>query len=125
MLDHISVPVSDIEKSRAFYNQALAPLGIQHMMDLTVEQVGKPSAGYGDGKQFSFWLNQQPVLPLHFAFVAETRAMVDAFYKAAIAAGAKDHGAPGLRPHYHKDYYGGFVIDPDGHNVEAVCRKAE
>jgi catechol 2,3-dioxygenase-like lactoylglutathione lyase family enzyme len=125
MIDHIGIPVADIEKARAFYDKALAPLGLGRMMDLTAEQVGKPSSGYGDGRRFSFWINQQPVLPLHFAFIAENRAAVDAFHKAAIAAGATDHGAPGLRPHYHKDYYGAFVLDADGHNVEAVCRLPE
>jgi catechol 2,3-dioxygenase-like lactoylglutathione lyase family enzyme len=125
MLDHISISVSDLEKSRAFYDAALAPLGMKRMMDLTAEQVGQPSSGYGDGQRFSFWINQRPLLPTHFAFSAQTRAMVDAFYQSAIAAGAADHGAPGLRPHYHKDYYGAFVLDPDGHNVEAVCRLPE
>jgi catechol 2,3-dioxygenase-like lactoylglutathione lyase family enzyme len=129
MLDHIGIPISDLRKSRAFYDRALAPLGIKHMMDIGPDNSpvssGSVASGYGDGKRFSFWINVLPVYRLHFAFVADTRAMVDAFYKAAIAAGGRDNGGPGLRPHYHKDYYGAFVLDPDGHNVEAVCRKPE
>jgi len=125
MLDHITVWVTDIAKSRAFYDQALAPLGLVRMMDLTAEQVGQPSAGYGANGRFWFWINEGPTRTTHFAFVAKDRAMVDEFYRAAIAAGGTDHGAPGLRPLYHKDYYGAFVLDPDGHNVEAVCRLPE
>jgi catechol 2,3-dioxygenase-like lactoylglutathione lyase family enzyme len=130
MLDHIGVPVTDIEKSRAFYDRALAPLGLKRMMDIGADNSplssGHVASGYGDGKRFSFWIDAKPaVQKLHFAFVAETRATVDAFYKAAMAAGGRDNGVPGLRPHYHKDYYGAFVLDPDGHNAEAVCRKPE
>jgi len=125
MIDHIGIPVTDIEKARAFYDKALAPLGLKRMMDLTAEQVGQPSSGYGDGKRCCFWIDTKPMLKLHFAFAAKNRATVDAFHKAAIAAGGKDHGAPGPRPQYHKDYYGAFVLDPDGHNVEAVCRLPE
>jgi len=125
MIDHIGIPVTDIEKARAFYDKALAPLGLRRMKDLGVEDVGHLASGYGDGTRYYFWIDNKPMLKLHFAFVAKTRAAVDDFYKAAIAAGGKDHGAPGLRPHYHKDYYGAFVIDADGHNVEAVCRQPE
>ena len=130
MIDHIGIPVSDIEKSRAFYDKALAPLGIKRMMNLGDGDAGPISSGYvasgyGDGQHPSFWIDVKPVYKLHFAFSAENRAIVDEFYKAAIAAGGKDHGGPGLRTHYHKDYYGAFVLDPDGHNVEAVCRKPE
>ncbi|HXS07808.1 MAG TPA: VOC family protein [Rhizomicrobium sp.] len=130
MLDHIGIPISDMKKSRAFYDRALAPLGMRRMMDMgdgedSLLSSGYVASGYGDGERFSFWIDVKPVYKLHFAFAAESRAIVDAFHRAAIAAGGKDNGAPGLRPHYHKDYYGAFVLDPDGHNVEAVCRKPE
>jgi catechol 2,3-dioxygenase-like lactoylglutathione lyase family enzyme len=125
MIDHIGIPVTNIEKARAFYDKSLAPLGLRRMMDLGVEDVGHLASGYGDGTRYSFWIDTKPVLKLHFAFVAKNRFTVGAFYEAAIAAGGVDHGAPGLRPHYHKDYYSAFVLDADGHNVEAVCRLPE
>jgi len=125
MIDHIGIPVTDVEKARAFYDKTLAPLGLTRMKDLGVEDVGHLASGYGDGTRYYFWIDTKPVLKQHFAFVAKNRAAADAFPKAAIAAGGKDHGAPGLRPHDHKDYYSAFVIDADGHNVEAVCRLPE
>ena len=129
MLDHIGVPIRDIEKSRAFYDRALAPLGIKRMMNIgphnSPVSSGFDASGYGDGDRFSFWIDVKPFYKLHFAFSAQSRAMVDAFYQAALAAGGRDNGEPGPRPHYHKNYYGAFVLDPDGHNVEAVCRKPE
>jgi catechol 2,3-dioxygenase-like lactoylglutathione lyase family enzyme len=127
MLDHIGISISDFERAKAFYDSALAPLGITRLMDVTAEQTGgAPSAGYGsDGKPY-FWLGGGKAAGhVHVAFVTAARAKVDAFYKAALAAGGKDNGAPGLRPHYHKDYYGAFILDPDGHNIEAVCHLAE
>lgn len=127
MLDHIGIPVSDYARSVAFYKQALAPLGIGLVMEVTPEMTGGngSAAGFGhDGKPY-FWFGDDgappPGLHSHVAFSAGSRADVDAFYKAAIAAGGRDNGAPGLRPHYHPDYYGAFVLDPDGHNIEAVC----
>ena len=125
MLDHVGFPVSDIKRSIAFYAQALAPLGITLIMEVTPEMTGNEGhhAGFGaDNKPF-FWLTagKPPKSRSHVAFAARDRAAVAAFYEAAIKAGGKDNGLPGLRPHYHKDYFGAFVLDPDGHNIEAVC----
>jgi catechol 2,3-dioxygenase-like lactoylglutathione lyase family enzyme len=128
MIDHIGIGAGDFEASRRFYLAALAPLGIGVMMEVTPEMSGGyHGLGMGkDGKPF-FWLgNDGPRgSDIHIAFAASTRAEVDAFYAAAMAAGGRDNGAPGLRPHYHPNYYGAFVLDPDGINVEAVCHAAE
>jgi catechol 2,3-dioxygenase-like lactoylglutathione lyase family enzyme len=124
MLDHIGFPVSDYARSKAFYLAALKPLGFGLVMEVTPEMTGGSThGGFGTNGKPSFWIGTGEALKgrLHVAFVARSRAEVDAFYKAALAAGAKDNGKPGLRPHYHPNYYGGFVLDPDGHNVEAVC----
>ncbi len=119
VLDHIGLTVSDYARAKAFYTQALAPLGITPLMEF-----GSDAAGFGRHKPY-FWIAAgSATTPIHIAFGASTRAEVDAFYKAALAAGAKDNGAPGVRAHYHPDYYGAFVLDPDGHNVEAVCHAA-
>jgi len=124
MLDHIGYAVTDIERSRKFYLAALAPLSITALMEVTAEQTGKDAhVGFGaNGKPF-FWVGTgaRQAGPVHVAFIATSRAQVDAFYKAAIAAGGRDNGAPGIRPHYHQNYYGAFVLDPDGNNIEAVC----
>jgi catechol 2,3-dioxygenase-like lactoylglutathione lyase family enzyme len=125
ILDHIGISVSDIARSRAFYEKALAPLGITVVMEYG------PFCGLGRDKKPDFWIGQgktsyqndeqlDAITPVHVSFVARSRAEVDAFYKAAMAAGGRDHGAPGPRPEYHPNYYGAFVLDPDGHNVEAV-----
>jgi catechol 2,3-dioxygenase-like lactoylglutathione lyase family enzyme len=123
-LDHIGLNVSDFTRAKEFYSAALQPLGIKLQMEFPSEAGGV--AGFGRCKP-EFWIaaGNSPTSPVHIAFHAVNRAEVDAFYKAAIAAGAKDNGPPGLRPHYHPDYYGAFVIDPDGHNVEAVCHYPE
>jgi len=125
MLDHMGFPVSDYAKSKRFYEQTLAPLGYRVMMQVTREETGGAyeGAGFGDGHKPDFWIGSGAPLrgSLHVAFAAKDRAAVDAFYKAAIAAGARDNGPPGLRPQYHPNYYGAFVFDPDGHNIEAVC----
>lgn len=118
ILDHIGITVTDFAKARAFYAAALAPLAIREVM------VFENFAGFGrEGPEF--WIGAgraaQPQPRTHVAFAAATRADVDAFYRAAMAAGGTDNGAPGLRPHYHPNYYGAFVLDPDGHNIEAVC----
>ena len=125
MIDHIGFPVSDYAKAKAFYLKALAPLGYGLIME--VQQYGNdaPAAGFGrDGKP-DFWIGGEGGLskPVHIAILADDRATVDAFYAAALAAGGKDNGAPGVRAHYHPNYYGAFVFDPDGHNIEAVCHK--
>jgi catechol 2,3-dioxygenase-like lactoylglutathione lyase family enzyme len=118
MIDHLTLTVRDIEKSRAFYDKALAPLGYELCMSYG------GSHGYGANKKPELWLKQgpEPSRPMHIAFVAKKRADVDAFHAAALAAGAKDDGKPGPRP-YHATYYGAFVIDPDGHPIEAVCHR--
>ena len=129
MIDHVGFAVADAERSRRFYEQALAPLGITLIMSVSPEQTeaGGTAHGFGsDGKPY-FWIgdNERVGEGTHVAFGAKTRADVDAFYKAALAAGGTDNGAPGVRPHYHPNYYGAFVRDPDGINVEAVCHRQE
>jgi catechol 2,3-dioxygenase-like lactoylglutathione lyase family enzyme len=124
MIDHTGFDVSDPAKSRHFYERALAPLGYKVLMEVPIESTGGAVVlGMGVPPKPDFWIHQgtpqKP--PMHIAFRAENRALVDAFYKEAIAAGGKDNGPPGLRPQYHKDYYGAFVLDPDGHNIEACC----
>jgi catechol 2,3-dioxygenase-like lactoylglutathione lyase family enzyme len=121
IFDHIGVPASDLKRSKDFFCKALAPLGIGVVMEV-------PGAvGLGKDKKPSLWLGEhkEKQSPLHIAFVAENREQVRAFYKAALAAGASDNGAPGIRKHYHPSYYAAFVIGPDGHNVEAVCHQPE
>ena len=117
MLDHIILQVSDLDRSRVFYRAALAPLGYE----MVTEQAG--FLGFGCEQLVDFWLTQGTVsAPVHLAFCAASHPAVDAFHVAALAAGGRDHGAPGLRTHYHPDYYAAFVLDPDGHNIEAVSR---
>lgn len=126
MLDHIGFPVSDLEKSKAFYTAALRPLGIELLVELTAEQTGTGAhAGFGVAPRPYFWIGDHgsPCSGAHVAFVAASRAQVDQFYQAALRAGGRDNGKPGLRPHYHENYYGAFVFDPEGNNIEAVCRK--
>src|SRR4051794_17337357 len=126
MIDHTGVQVSNPEKSREFYNKALAPIGYKIMIEIPKEHTnGTVVLGYGAPPHADFWVAEGvPQKPhIHIAFRAENRKQVDEFYKAALAAGGKDNGAPGPRPHYHKDYYGAFVWDPDGHNIEVVCHK--
>lgn len=136
MLDHVSIRVADYDRSKKFYEAVLAPLGYRLAMEV--------ASGAGFGKEFipDFWIKQGeprgvgvPAEPteldgcggpaIHLAFSTADRITVNAFYHAALAAGARDNGAPGLRPNYHPNYYGAFVLDPDGYNIEAVCHKAE
>jgi catechol 2,3-dioxygenase-like lactoylglutathione lyase family enzyme len=123
MIDHTGILVSDPVKSRAFYDAALAPLGYRVLMEVpTAVTGGRVVLGYGEPPKPDFWVTGgTPRDHVHIAFRASSRAVVDAFYAAAIAAGGRDNGKPGTRPHYHQSYYGAFVLDPDGHNVEAVC----
>ena len=127
MIDHIGFPVSDYEKSKAFYLKALEPLGYSLVMEVPQEQSDHSAAGFGANGKPDFWIGGEGGLskPLHVAIVAGARAIVDAFYKAAMAAGGRDNGPPGIRAHYHPNYYGAFVLDPDGHNIEAVCHAPE
>ncbi|WOH66511.1 VOC family protein [Bradyrhizobium sp. BWA-3-5] len=124
MIDHIGFPVSNYERSKVFYLKALAPLDYVLVMEVKQEGADEhPAAGFGAHGKPDFWIGGEGGLdkPLHVAILAKDRATVDAFYKAAIAAGGRDNGAPGIRAHYHPNYYGAFVLDPDGHNIEAVC----
>ena len=129
MLDHITLSVLDIARSRDLYDSALAPLGIQRLSDFT--EHGMTAAGYGpEFPMMHLFLvsTGQAVTPMpgfHIAFQAPSRAAVDAFYAAALAVGGRDNGLPGLRPNYHPNYYAAFVIDLDGHHLEAVCHREE
>jgi catechol 2,3-dioxygenase-like lactoylglutathione lyase family enzyme len=128
MIDHTGVRVSDIARATAFYRAALAPIGYALLMEFPAEVTGSDEvAGFGVPPKADFWIAagrpNQP--PIHVAFRVGERALVDAFYVAALAAGGRDNGAPGPRPHYHADYYGAFVLDPDGHNIEVVCHEPE
>ncbi len=120
MIDHVGVAVSDVAKSKSFYRAALAPLRYTVIMELD------DAAGFGIPPRPDFWIGKADLdgPSTHVAFHADSRAQVDAFYKAAMAAGGRDNGPPGLRPHYHANYYAAFVLDPDGHNIEAVCHAA-
>jgi catechol 2,3-dioxygenase-like lactoylglutathione lyase family enzyme len=120
MIDHVTANVSDLDRSKDFYSKALAPLGYSMQMEFP------EAAGFGTGQGIpDFWIGTREERgATHVAFTAEDRSTVDAFYEAAMGAGAKDNGAPGLR-HYHENYYGAFVHDADGNNIEAVCHHAE
>jgi catechol 2,3-dioxygenase-like lactoylglutathione lyase family enzyme len=127
MIDHIGVSVSDFEASKVFYRQALQPIGYELLLEFSAEVTGTHAvAGFGVPPKPDFWVGsgEPNVPPVHVAFQVASRARVDAFYRAALAAGGRDNGAPGPRPHYHPNYYGAFVLDPDGHNIEAVCHEA-
>ena len=122
MIDHVTATVSDIERAKQFYAQALGPLGYSGRMEFEGAAVG-----YGTGEGIpDFWIGVRPERGAsHVAFSAPDRATVDAFYEAATAAGGTDNGAPGVRPHYHETYYAAFVHDADGNNIEAVCHRPE
>jgi len=128
VIDHVGFAVADAERSRLFYERALAPLGLTRILSIPpgVTEAGGASHGFGRDGQAFFWVGKGDAAAAgtHIAFVAETRRAVDAFYTAALAAGGQDNGAPGVRLHYDPNYYGAFVLDPDGNNVEAVCRTA-
>ena len=121
MLDHLIITVSDFERSRSFYLTALEPLGYEVLMEF-----GK-GVGFGVGGKPDFFIREGDGLepPFHLAFGSEDRESVDRFYEAAMAAGGRDNGKPGLRSEYHPNYYGAFVLDPDGNNIEAVCHRPE
>lgn len=117
MIDHISIRVSDYDDSKRFYEAALAPLGYRLLME------GVYGAGFGRSRKPDFWIKQGEPSRIHIAFASDERATVDAFHRAARSAGGRDNGPPGLRPEYHPGYYGAFVLDPDGYNIEAVCHE--
>jgi len=121
VIDHLGLDVRDVAASRAFYEKALEPLGITVMADYPMY------VGFGEGKAPYFWLAERDPTSqgVHVAFHCKQRAVVDSFYEAAIGAGGTDNGPPGLREIYHPTYYGAFVLDPDGNNIEAVCHKPE
>jgi catechol 2,3-dioxygenase-like lactoylglutathione lyase family enzyme len=129
MIDHLSLGVADLAKSRAFYDAALAPLGYRRLFNVA------DTSGYGPTlaeplreQALPFWIGHDAGrlgLSGHVCFKAQARAAVDAFYKAALAAGGRDNGEPGLRPIYHPSYYAAFIVDPDGHRIEAVCHQPE
>jgi catechol 2,3-dioxygenase-like lactoylglutathione lyase family enzyme len=123
MLDHITLGVADFDRAIAFYDQALAPLGVTRVFNISATETGGGAgAGYGETRPY-FWIGSGEGShgPIHVAFTANDRASVDAFYEAALAAGGRDNGAPGVRAHYQPNYYGAFVLDPEGRNIEAVC----
>ena len=128
MIDHCSISVTNYAKAKEFYTKVFRALGGDFVFEVTPEQTGGASAGgFGrDGKP-SFWIGSGGTSrpPTHVAFTARTREEVRKFYETAIAAGATDNGPPGLRPHYHPNYYGAFVRDLDGYNIEAVCHRPE
>ena len=120
MFDHIGIPVTDLATAKEFFLRALSPLAVRVLVH------DADAVGLGQGDKASLWLvpASAPAAPLHLAFIAQSRAQVDAFYRQALAAGGQDNGAPQLRPRYHASYYAAFVIGPDGHNVEVVCHRA-
>jgi len=120
VFDHIGIPVTDLAAAKEFFLRALSPLAVRVLVH------DADAVGLGQGDKASLWLvpASAPAAPLHLAFVAQSRAQVDAFYRQALAAGGQDNGAPQLRPRYHASYYAAFVIGPDGHNVEVVCHRA-
>jgi catechol 2,3-dioxygenase-like lactoylglutathione lyase family enzyme len=128
MLAHVGLIVGDIEKSKRFYRDALKPIGYEMLREHGVTPTRPTaSAGFGEPPRADLWIYQgkPSINSIHVAFQVDKRALVDAFYKAALAAGGKDNGKPGLRPQYSQHYYGAFVLDPDGYNIEAVCREPE
>lgn len=124
MFDHMKFGVTDYAVSKAFYVKALEPLGVSIVSEGTPSYGVELSNGQSEASLCLCQADYKPV-PLHIAFTAATRQQVDAFYHAALEAGGKDNGRPGLRPRYHPDYYAAFVVDPDGHNIEAVCHRPE
>ncbi len=125
ILDHMGFGVGDYERAKMFYTATLAPLGITLIMEVPAEEnrSGHAACGFGRDGHPLFWIGAEgrTTPPVHLAFRAMTREQVDGFHVAALKAGATDNGAPGLRPRHHANYYAAFVIDPDGHNIEAVC----
>lgn len=127
MIDHTGITVTDFERSKLFYSRALSAIGFQLLMEVPKSVTGNAdAAGFGAPPKPEFWISagMASANKVHIAFRVDDRAQVDAFHRAALAAGGRDNGAPGLRPHYHAHYYGAFILDPDGYNIEAVCHTA-
>ena len=122
MIDHLGIAVSDYNRAKSFYEKALAPLGYALVREVGREQ-GRSAAAFGTGGRPDLWIGEtkDAKSPVHLAFTAKDRPAVDAFHRAALAAGGTDNGGPGIRAHYHPNYYAAFILDPDGHNIEAVC----
>jgi catechol 2,3-dioxygenase-like lactoylglutathione lyase family enzyme len=128
MMDHIGLAVADFERSKSFFVNALAPLDITLIMEVTAEQTGGDAhAGFGAERKAFFWIGngKKPTSGVHVAFAAKSRSQVDAFHQAAMTAGGRDNGPPGLRSQYHPNYYGAFILDADGNNIEAVCHQSD
>jgi catechol 2,3-dioxygenase-like lactoylglutathione lyase family enzyme len=128
IIDHVGFGVSDYRRAKTFYAAALAPLDLVLVVEVLPEQnAGVSAAGFGRNGKPDFWIGSdgKTTPAMHIAFTAQSRSQVRAFYDAAVAAGATDNGPPGLRPHYHENYYAAFVRDLDGHNIEAVCHRPE
>ncbi|MEZ5834059.1 MAG: VOC family protein [Dongiaceae bacterium] len=133
MIDHVSIGVSNLKRAKDFYDKTLKPLGYSCVYTVNIPGEGVVAHGYGEGEKPSFWIGVPDKLDkkankkggAHIAFVAKTRKSIDQFHAAALKAGAKDNGAPGLRPHYHPNYYGAFAYDPDGNKIEACCHHPE
>jgi catechol 2,3-dioxygenase-like lactoylglutathione lyase family enzyme len=125
MIDHTSVAVTDYAVSKKFYEQVLGSIGYELLAEFPASVTGTADVcGFGENGKPDFWLAFNASAPhQHVAFRVESRALVEAFHKAGLAAGGRDNGGPGPRPHYHANYYGSFILDPDGHNIEAVCHK--
>ena len=133
MIDHISIGVSDLGKAKQFYDTVLKPLGFSCVFTVDIPGQGLVAHGYGEGDKPSFWIGKPERFDrelnakggTHVAFQAKSRKSIDEFHAAALKAGATDNGAPGLRPHYHPNYYGAFAYDPDGNKIEACCHHPE
>ena len=129
MFDHLGLPVSDFERSKRFYERVMPSLGYALVMEASPAQAGngQPACGFGPPGRPAFWIGQEPggIAPAHVGFEAAPRAQVRAFHATALTAGGRDNGGPGPRPHYGPHYYAAFVLDPDGHNIEAVCQIPE
>ena len=123
MIDHTSISVTDFGVSKKFYQQLLGSIGYELLAELPASVTGTVDVcGFGEKGKPDFWLASATAAPRqHIAFRVDSHALVEAFYQAGLAAGGRDNGPPGPRPHYHANYYGSFILDPDGHNVEAVC----
>ena len=123
MIDHIGIPISDYARAKVFYEKALAPLGYSLVKEVQQHENGSPAAGFGISPKPDLWIGGEGALnkSVHIAILAKTRSQVDGFHKAALTAGGRDNGAPGLRAVYHPNYYAAFVLDLDGNNIEAVC----